>query len=198
MSKSLDFLENYKLEGKKRKILTFPSAVLGQISSPVSQFDDDLKSLCKDMLYTMYKSAGIGLAAVQIGILQRIFVIDISFEVKEPTLSQENQEFIFKNFNPMIFINPHIKPIEGEILYEEGCLSIPGIYETIKRVNKIEVTYNDLLGNKHTLITEDTLSVCIQHENDHLDGIIFIDKLSPLKKRFLKKRFSKKLGKNNE
>lgn len=188
-----NFLDNYVLEGEKLPVLLYPSPILNKKSSPVDLFNDELKNFCKNMLYTMYLAPGIGLAAPQVGLSQRIFVIDIDFERKEVLDSQGEVSHQLYNFQPMIFINPKIIPLDEEtILYEEGCLSVPGIYEKVKRYNHIKVEYQDLLGNPQVLEAHETLAVCIQHENDHLDGIVFIERLSTLKKEIYKKKFKKK------
>lgn len=190
-------IENYQLSGKKLDIVTYPAPVLKQVAKPVEVFDEELKSLCEDMLYTMYMAPGIGLAAPQIGISQRIFVMDIDFNREEVTRPDGTKDFELSNFTPRIFINPVIEKVEGEITYEEGCLSVPGIFEDVKRIEKIKVHYQDVEGNKHTLDADGLLSICLQHENDHLEGIVFIERLSTLKRNFLTKKYlkaKKKLG----
>ena len=192
MNTTEEFLSNYKLEsGNKLEILTFPSPILKKVAEEVTTFDDNLKQLCNDMLYTMYHAPGIGLAAPQIGESLRLFVMDIDFTREEITRSDGTRDHELSNFNPKVFINPIIEKIEGEILYEEGCLSVPGIYEEVKRTEKINVHYQDLDGNKHTIQADGLLSVCIQHENDHLDGVLFVERLSALKRNFLTKRYLK-------
>lgn len=191
MSKSNNLLENYSLEGEKLEIVTYPAPVLKQVAKPVETFDDELAKLCKDMLYTMYHAPGIGLAAPQVGISQRIFVMDIEFNREEVTRADGTKDYELSNFNPKIFINPVIEKVEGEILYEEGCLSVPGIFEEVKRTEVIKVTYNDLDGTEHSVEFDGLLSVCIQHENDHLDGVVFLERLSTLKRNFLTKKYMK-------
>lgn len=184
--------ENYQPSGEKLKIYTYPAGVLKKVAEPVSEFNEDLKKLCKDMLYTMYMAPGIGLAAPQVGVSKRIFVMDIDFNREEVTNSSGETEYRLSNFNPRILINPIIEKLEGEIIYEEGCLSVPGIYEEVSRTEKILVTYQDWDGKTHKLEAEGLLSVCLQHENDHLDGIVFLERLSFLKKNLLTKKFLKK------
>ncbi|MFG1482414.1 peptide deformylase [Halobacteriovorax sp. GFR7] len=193
MNKSEEFLKDYTLEGEKLEIFTYPAPVLKKVAAPVEKFDDELKKLCKDMLFTMYHAPGIGLAAPQIGVSDRIFVMDIDFHSKEITRADGTKDQELSNFNPRIFINPKIEKLQGEILYEEGCLSVPGIYEEVKRSEQIRVTYQDIEGNEQVLEVDGLLSVCIQHENDHLDGIVFLERLSTLKRNFLTKRYMKRV-----
>ncbi len=182
-------IENYKLEGELLNIHTYPDPVLTKVADEVTDFDENLKSLCKNMLYTMYNAPGIGLAAPQVGLSKRIFVVDIDYSREET--AEDSGEFTLGDFNPRIFINPIIKTKDGEIKYQEGCLSLPGVYEDVKRFEKIVVEYQDTNGDKHELEAEELLSICIQHENDHLDGIVFLERLSPLKKSFFKKKLMK-------
>ena len=183
-------LENYELKGTNLKIHTYPDPVLTKVAKDLEadEFDDDLKSLCLNMLFTMYHAPGIGLAAPQVGISKRIFVIDIDYKRDE---DEETDEVSFSNFNPLILINPKICEKKGEMTYQEGCLSLPGIYEDVKRFESITVDYKNTNGEDCTLDASGLLSVCIQHENDHLDGIVFIDHLSQLKKTFFKKKLIK-------
>lgn len=183
------FLENYKLEGESLPIKTYPDPVLTKIAEEVTVFDQELQTLCKNMLYTMYKAPGIGLAAPQIGVSKRIFVIDVDYERDET--EEDSGEFLLSEFNPRIFINPTFKEKVGETTYQEGCLSLPGIYEDIKRFESIVVEYNDVNGELKTMEADGLLSICIQHENDHLDGIVMIDRMSKLKKSFFKKKLIK-------
>lgn len=189
---SENFLENYKLEGKKLPIFTYPAPVLKKVAAPVTEFNDELRALVKDMLFTMYHAPGIGLAAPQVGVSQRFFVLDIWFERDKVTLADGTEEYRLSDFNPMVFINPVFKNKSGEIIHEEGCLSVPGIYEDVKRAEFVTVEYQDMFGNHHSLDADELLSVCLQHENDHLDGIVFIERLSFLKKQLIEKKFLKK------
>ena len=190
MTQIIDF-SNYKLEGEKLKIFTYPAPVLKKIAEPVKEFNDDLRLLVKNMLFTMYHAPGIGLAAPQVGHSLRLFVMDIDFEREKVLDSNGNTDWNYSNFCPRVFINPVFKNKEGEILYEEGCLSVPGIYEEVKRAEHVIVEYQDLDGTKQTLEADGTLAVCLQHENDHLDGIVFLERLSLLKRQFLTKKFLK-------
>lgn len=186
------FLENYSLQGEKLEILKYPHPTLKKVAQPVTEFNDELKTIVKNMLYTMYKTPGIGLAAPQIGISLRFFVLDIWYDREKITLHDGSEEFRLSNFAPMVIINPSFIKKEGEFLYEEGCLSVPGIYEDVKRAEKVEISFQDLDGNHHQLEADELLSVCLQHENDHLDGIVFIERLSLLKRQFIQKKLAKK------
>jgi len=165
-----------------KTILTEPNQLLREISQPVDQVDENEQKLMDDMIETMYAANGIGLAAIQIGFPQRIIVMDISKDKK--------------NKNPMYFVNPIIlnKAIE-QSTYEEGCLSVPNQFAEIYRPNKCEVEYLDYNGEKKLLKAEGLLATCIQHEIDHLEGILFIDYLSKLKKSMIIKKLSKQKNK---
>ncbi len=161
-----------------RTIITEPNKILRQKSLPVNKIDKVEQRLMDDMLETMYNAKGIGLAAIQIGIPKRIIVMDIS----------KNDE---KN-NPMYFVNPLIKnKIPETSTYEEGCLSVPNFFAEMDRSKKCDVEYQDYSGNKKILKAEGLLATCIQHEVDHLEGILFIDYLSKLKKTMIIKKLSK-------
>ena len=161
-----------------RKILTEPDPILRQKSQPVDKVDDLTRKLMDDMLETMYLAPGIGLAAIQIGVPKRIIVLDIS---KDP----EKKE-------PMYFVNPVIvSTSKNNITYEEGCLSVPGQFAEIDRPDRCYVKYLDYNGNYKELKSEGLLATCIQHEIDHLEGILFIDYLSNLKKSIIIKKLSK-------
>ena len=161
-----------------KKILTEPNKILRQISQPVEKVGDEEREIMKDMLETMYSANGIGLAAIQIGIPKRIIVMDLSKE--------ENKKL------PMYFVNPVITEKNNEKkTYEEGCLSVPNQFAEIDRPNKCQVEYLDFDGNKQSLQAEGLLATCIQHEIDHLEGILFIDYLSKLKKEMIIKKLSK-------
>ena len=155
-----------------KTILTEPDKLLRQISQPVERVGDAERELMNDMLETMYAANGIGLAAIQIGVPKRIIVMDLSKE--------ENKKL------PMYFVNPVITKKNNEkTTYEEGCLSVPNQFAEIDRPSKCEVEYLDYNGNKQNLQAESLLATCIQHEIDHLEGILFIDYLSKLKKTII-------------
>ena len=161
-----------------KRILTEPNKILRQISSPIEKVGKDEQILMDDMLETMYDANGIGLAAIQVGVPKRIIVMDIS--------KKENSK------NPMYFVNPIIKNKNSNLsTYEEGCLSVPEQFAEINRPSSCEVEYLDYNGNKKILKAEGLLATCIQHEMDHLQGILFIDYLSKLKKTMIIKKLSK-------
>lgn len=182
-------LENYELKGELLNIHTYPDPILKKVAEDVTDFDDDLKKLCINMLYTMYHAPGIGLAAPQIGISKRIFVIDVDYSREET--AEDSGEYVLGDFNPQIFINPVISDKQGEIAYQEGCLSLPGVFEDVKRFENIVVNYQNTDGENKSIKATELLSICIQHENDHLDGIVFIERLSALKKNFFRKKLIK-------
>lgn len=164
------------------EIIEIPDPRLKQVSQPVTEFNDALKSLANDMLETMYHAYGIGLAAIQIGIAKRILVIDL----QEP---DENDEPVK---NPMIFVNPEIlNPSEETNLYNEGCLSVPEQYAEVERPTSITARWQDLDGNLHEEQMDGLMATCLQHEMDHLEGILFIDHLSRLKRQMLVKKLNK-------
>ena len=143
----------------------------------------------------MYHAPGIGLAAPQVGESLRLFVLDVDYDREEITNASGEEEFRMSGFNPMIFINPVITGTSGSTTFEEGCLSLPGVYEEVKRHKSIHVKYQNLKGETVEMEAEDMLAICIQHENDHLDGVVFIERLSNLKKNFYKKKLLKEKGK---
>ncbi len=184
--------ENYILEGTELPILTYPHPTLSKVAKPVTVFDDSLRAMIKDMIFTMYKAPGIGLAAPQVGKSVRLFVVDIDYDRDEITLPDGTEDYTLSNLHPLVFINPTFRDAEGEILYEEGCLSLPGIYEEVSRANAITIDYQNMFGEACSLRAEGTLAVCLQHENDHLDGKVFIDRISFMKRNMIKKKFEKK------
>jgi peptide deformylase len=183
--------QNYRLDGKILDIHTYPDPILTKVASPVTKFDQELEELCKNMLFTMYHAPGIGLAAPQIGKSLRLFVLDVDYKRETIERADGSEDFELSEFKPMIFINPIIKSKDGETLYQEGCLSVPGVYEEVKRFEKIVVEYQNLKGEPQTLEADGLLAICLQHENDHLDGIVFIERLSAFKKNFFKKKLTK-------
>ena len=184
---------HYPSNAKELDILIFPHPTLKTVAQEVTEFNQDLKDLCQNMLKTMYHAPGIGLAAPQIGLSQRIFVLDVDYERK--VLGDEDDGPVeIQHLSPQIFINPVITDRQGETTYEEGCLSIPGVHEEVKRSAQVEVRYQDVNGETHTLAADDLRAICIQHELDHLNGILFIEHLSRLKYNFIKKKFMKRKG----
>lgn len=185
----IESLEGLKAE--KLKILTVPSTILKSKAEEITVFDEELETLARNMLYTMYLSPGIGLAGNQVGALKRIFVIDVDYERQESLTIED--EYEYSAFNPKVFINPKITFVDdAKVSTQEGCLSVPEIFENVERHEKILVEYQNLKGETETLDADDLLSVCIQHENDHLNGIVFLDHLSQLKKQFYLKKMKKR------
>jgi len=158
-----------------RSILEFPDPRLRTRAQPVTRFDADLHRVVDDMLETMYAAPGIGLAATQVDVHQRLVVIDVSDEHNDP----------------LILINPEILLREGEIATEEGCLSIPGYFDEVKRASRIRVRAQDRDGNFFERDCEDILAVCVQHEMDHIDGKLFVDYISSLKRERVRKKLEK-------
>jgi len=157
-------------------ILEYPDKRLRTVAKPVEKINDTINKLIKDMFDTMYNAPGIGLAATQVNSHQRIIVVDVS----------ENQN------EPISLINPEIIDKSGEIESEEGCLSVPSYYENVKRASNIRIKSIDKNGNSMQTNASGVLAICIQHEIDHLDGILFVDHLSKLKQKRLKKKAQKK------
>ena len=162
----------------KREILIEPDPILRKKSDPLEKVDDELRKLLDDMIETMYEAPGIGLAAVQIGILKRLIVIDTSKKDEKK--------------NPIFLINPEITyKSTNTSLYEEGCLSLPGHFAEIERPAECHLNYIDYFGKEKKLEAKGLLATCIQHEVDHLNGILFIDYLSKLKKDMIIKKLKK-------
>ena len=161
-----------------RQILTEPNRILREKSSLVEKVDADLQKLMDDMLETMYAAPGIGLAAIQVGIPKKVIVLDIA--------QKDGPK------NPMFFVNPEIiEKSNSTTTYEEGCLSVPGKFAEINRPDKCHIKYLDYYGQAKEIKAEGMLATCIQHEIDHLEGILFIDYLSKLKKSMIVKKLSK-------
>jgi peptide deformylase len=162
-----------------RPIILIPDPRLKTPSEPVTEITDDIRALAADMLDTMYDAPGIGLAAVQIGVMKRLIVVDVAGK-DEPK-------------NPMVLINPEVVGSSDEefSLHEEGCLSIPDYYEEVERPAKVRVRYMDLDGKMQEVEAEGLLATCLQHEIDHVNGILFLDHLSKLKRDRVMKKFAK-------
>ena len=161
-------------------IHTFPDPILRQKALPVKDFDQSLDDTAKSMLETMYVSSGIGLAAVQAGILKKIIVIDLISGEEDVSLRE-----------PHVFVNPKILKKYGSTVSEEGCLSVIDFRGDVERAEKISVEYQDVKGNIHQMEAEEMMSICLQHEIDHLNGILFIDHLPVLKQKMVKKKLTK-------
>jgi len=159
----------------KLTILEFPDPRLRTVAKPVEQVDEALRALVDDMFETMYAAPGIGLAATQVDVHLRLLVLDVSED----------------HSRPMVFINPEILEADGHQVYQEGCLSVPGIYADVKRANRVRVKALDRDGNAFELEADGLLAVCIQHEMDHLAGKVFVDYLSPLKREQVRKKLAK-------
>lgn len=161
-------------------ILIAPDPVLEAVSKPVEVFDDQIRMLVRDMVETMYSAPGIGLAAPQVGVNLRVIVVDINYG--DDPLSR----------NPLKIINPEITWLSDEdISYEEGCLSIPKHYADVVRPKALKLKYTDEFGKEQTLEAQDLLAICLQHEIDHLDGILFIDHLSNIKRTMIMRKLLK-------
>jgi peptide deformylase len=158
-----------------REILHYPDTRLRTVAKPVKTFGDDTRWLVADMAETMYAAPGIGLAATQVDVHQRVIVIDTSVDKSDLH----------------VFINPQLTDLEGETVTEEGCLSVPGVFDNVQRAERVRVKALDADGNAFTLETDGLLAVCIQHEIDHLDGKVFVDYLSPLKQHRIGKKMLK-------
>lgn len=156
-------------------ILRFPDPRLKKVATPVLEIDEGIKRLARDMAETMYEAPGIGLAATQVDVHKRIIVIDIS-ETRDELLT---------------LINPEIDEKDGLQVCEEGCLSVPGIYDKVERAENVRVHYLDLKGEKRTIEAHGLLAVCLQHEIDHLDGKVFVEHLSQLKQTRIKAKLAK-------
>ena len=156
-------------------IIEFPDPRLRTVSRPVKEVDTRIRQLIDDMFETMYAAPGIGLAATQVDVHERLLVLDISEDKTQP----------------LVFINPEILESEGSQVYQEGCLSVPGIYADVKRSEKIRVRALDRDGQSFELSADGLLAVCIQHEMDHLAGKVFVDYLSPLKRELVRKKLAK-------
>lgn len=178
----LDFRPDGRVGGflmALRKILILPDPILRQVCRPVLSVDEEIRRLADDMLETMYAAPGVGLAASQIGILKRVLVLDVAPKEAEP--------------EPMVVINPEIVESSEEVqLHEEGCLSIPEYYEEVARPARITVTFLDRDGQACICRAEGLLAVCLQHEIDHLNGVLFIDHLSKLKRGRILTKFKKR------
>jgi len=161
-----------------RPLVILPDTKLRVVSEPVATIDDSIRALAKDMFETMYEAPGIGLAAIQIGVPKRIVTIDLA-KKDDPA-------------EPRVFVNPELVSTSEEMsVYEEGCLSIPDIHEDVERPAQVRVRYLDLDGKQHEIDADGLLATCLQHEIDHLNGVLFIDHISRLKRERIVKKFVK-------
>ncbi|MDO5073811.1 peptide deformylase [Neisseria animaloris] len=161
-------------------ILQYPDERLHTVAKPVAEIDERIRTLVADMFETMYEARGIGLAATQVNVHERVVVMDLSEEQNEPR----------------VFINPIITHKDGQTTYEEGCLSVPGIYDTVTRAERVTVEALDEKGEKFTLEADGLLAICIQHELDHLAGKVFVEYLSTLKQNRIKTKLKKRAKHN--
>jgi len=159
----------------KMTVLQYPDERLRKVAQQIEKVDDDIRSVIDDMFETMYEEQGVGLAASQVDVHKRLFVTDCSEDQNEP----------------LAFINPEITETEGHFKNDEGCLSFPGVYAKVERAEKITVTALDKNGERFSRSAEGLLAICIQHELDHLDGKLFVDYLSPLKRERIRKKLEK-------
>ena len=159
-------------------ILIYPDPRLREVAEPVERVDDEIRRLVEDMAETMYDAPGVGLAATQVGVKKRVFVVDVADE-DEPS-------------NLQVFINPEIVRRDGTQSWKEGCLSFPEISEEVKRAERVTVRALDLSGAEFELEADGLLAVAVQHENDHLDGVLMVDKVSPLKRRLIGRKLAKR------
>lgn len=161
----------------KLEILEFPDPRLRTVAKPVAEVDERIRQLVDDMFETMYAAPGVGLAATQVNVHERVVVIDVS----------EDQS------QPMVFINPEVTVLDADTLrdYDEGCLSVPGFYESVSRPERVRVDALDRDGKPFTLEPDGLLAVCIQHELDHLNGKLFVDYISPIKRQRIRKKLQK-------
>jgi len=162
-------------------ILCYPDPFLKTTAEPVVNFDKELEQIINDMVETLYQNPAIGLAAVQVDIDKRIFVMDVSYNREDPESKKETH----------IIINPEIVKTEGSTIYEEGCLSIPEYRAEVQRAENLVLKYQDINQNPQELKAEGLLAICIQHEFDHLNGKLFIDHLAPLKRKMIQNKLKK-------
>ena len=166
------------------RICHYPEPVLKQKAAAVTVFDGELRRLAEDMLETMYAAPGVGLAAPQVGVSRRLIVLDCSPKDGEK--------------QPLIAVNPEILTREGECCEEEGCLSVPEYYAKVVRSERVRVRFQDLQGTAREVQADGLWAICFQHEIDHLDGVLFVDRLSPLKRSLFRKKYQKILEQRQE
>jgi len=170
-----------------REIIVYPNKILKQKSEPVTEFNEELHTLLDDMYETMVAKNGVGLAAIQIAVPKRVLIINVPIEDEK-----ENPQ---PKENTLEIINPVFLEKRGSTKYQEGCLSIPGYYEDVARASYVKLQYQDRYGKEHILEDDDFLAIALQHEYDHLEGHLFIEKLSILKRKKFEKEWKKRLNK---
>lgn len=177
------------------KVYTYPDPILAKKAETISDqeiLSEEIQTLAQNMLETMYKAPGIGLAANQVGVLKRIIVMDTRARTKEgEVIEEELSEFEKKIQWPLVLINPEIIKKEGAIEYEEGCLSVPGYYEMVKRAGFVKVRAKNLKAEVFEFEADDLLGVCVQHEIDHLNGVVFVERLTPIKRTMIRNKIKK-------
>ena len=174
------------------EVLTYPNPTLKKRALPVDKVTEELVQLAHDMLETMYNAPGVGLAANQVGVLKRLIVIDTRSKLEDGSLDEDAMTELERKVNyPLIIFNPVIKMKEGEICYEEGCLSVPGFLEEVERAEYVEVGGLNERGEEVLIKTDGLLSICLQHEMDHLEGYLFIDRLSMVRRNMIKSKIKK-------
>jgi len=171
-----------------RDIVVYPDKRLKMISEPVEQFDEELHTLLDDMYETMIAKNGVGLAAIQVGVPLRVLIINTPVETdsEDPRVQQPKE-------NTLEVINPVILEAEGKTRYQEGCLSVPGYFEEVDRYKEVRIEYQDRHGERHIIEDDEFLAIALQHEIDHLDGKVFVEKLSILKRKKFEKEWKKRL-----
>jgi peptide deformylase len=169
-----------------REIVVYPDKRLKQKSLPVEEFDSELHTLLDDMYETMIAKKGVGLAAIQIAVPKRVLIINIPIEDEDGAQPKENT---------LEVINPEILDLSGKTKYQEGCLSVPGYYEDVERFKYIKIKFYDRFGQEHIIEDDDFLAIALQHEYEHLEGKLFIEKLSILKRKKFEKEWKKKINK---
>ena len=169
-----------------REIIIYPNKILKQKSKPVEEFDEELHQLLDDMYETMVAKNGVGLAAIQIAVPKRVLIINIP---------KDEQDGVQLKENTLEIINPEFLEMSGSTKFQEGCLSVPGFYEDIGRYSKVKLKYQDRYGKEHIVEDDDFLAIAFQHEIDHLEGKLFIEKLSILKRKKFEKEWKKKNSK---
>jgi len=169
-----------------RDIVIYPDKRLKQKSLPVEKFDEELHTLLDDMYETMIDKKGVGLAAIQIGVPKRVLIINIPLDEEDGAQPKENT---------LEVINPQFLEMSGSTKYQEGCLSVPGFYEDVSRYSKVKLKYFDRYGKEHILEDDDFLAIALQHEFDHLEGKLFIEKLSIIKRKKFEKEWKKRNSK---
>ena len=174
-----------------RKINIWPDLTLSNKAKPVTDFNEELKQLVVDLFETMFEASGIGLAATQIAVNQRVLVIDLDPHKDSLKNDKLKEQLLLWGYQgPMEYINPRIIEREGSIVWEEGCLSVPGMVGEVKRSDRIKLEAYDREGNKFIVEASDLYAVAIQHELDHLDGVVFVEHLSKLKRDVIKKKMN--------